>query len=127
MEDLIMSSNDKEFLVQSIRTQYTGKEFTALDELKSLDRKVKRPAKVFSYVYGSISALIIGTGMSLVMTDIGTQLGIKNSMAYGIVIGIAGIIMALINYPIHKKILNSGKKKYVGQIINLSDKAMLQQ
>lgn len=122
-----MSSNDKEFLVQSIRTQYTGKEFTALDELKSLDRKVKRPAKVFSYVYGSISALIIGTGMSLVMTDIGTQLGIKNSMAYGIVIGIAGIIMALINYPIHKKILNSGKKKYVGQIINLSDKAMLQQ
>ena len=104
-----------------------GRNLLALDELKSLDRKVKRPAKVFSYVYGSISALIIGTGMSLVMTDIGTQLGIKNSMAYGIVIGIAGIIMALINYPIHKKILNSGKKKYVGQIINLSDKAMLQQ
>lgn len=66
-----MNKNDQEFLVQKIRTQYTEKEHTGLDELKELDTKVKRPANVFAYIFGSISAIIMGAGMSLVMTDIG--------------------------------------------------------
>lgn len=64
-----MNKNDKDFLVQKIRTQYTEKENTELDALRDLDRQVKRPANVFSYVFGSISAIIMGAGMSLVMTD----------------------------------------------------------
>ena len=68
-----MNKNDKDFLVQKIRTQYTEKENTELDALRDLDRKVKRPANVFSYVFGSISAIIMGAGMSLVMTDIGRE------------------------------------------------------
>ena len=43
-----MDRNDKEFLVQKIRTQYTEKEHTQLDALKELDAKVKRPANVFA-------------------------------------------------------------------------------
>ncbi len=65
-----MNKNDQDFLVQNIRTQYTEKEHTGLDELKELDTKVKRPANVFAYIFGSISAVIMGAGMSLVMTDI---------------------------------------------------------
>ena len=38
-----MSRKDTEFLVQKIRTEYTEKEHTELDELKALDKKVKRP------------------------------------------------------------------------------------
>ena len=75
-----MNRNDKDFLVQKIRTQYTEKESTELDALKKLDRKVKRPANVFSYVFGSISAVIMGAGMSLVMTDIGGAVGIENKL-----------------------------------------------
>ena len=73
-EVIVMNKNDQEFLVQKIRTQYTEKEHTALDELKELDTKVKRPANVFASIFGSISALIMGAGMSLVMTDIGGTL-----------------------------------------------------
>ena len=40
-----MNKNDQEFLVQKIRTQYTEKEHTQLDELKALDSKVKKPAR----------------------------------------------------------------------------------
>ena len=75
-----MNRNDKDFLVQKIRTQYTEKESTELDALKKLDHKVKRPANVFSYVFGSISAVIMGAGMSLVMTDIGGTVGIENKL-----------------------------------------------
>lgn len=119
-----MNKNDQEFLVQKIRTQYTEKELTQLDELKALDSKVKKPANVFAYVFGAISAIIMGCGMSLVMTDIGTQIGMTETMVPGIVIGIIGLALVLINYPIYKRILASRKKKYAGKIIALSDKLM---
>lgn len=122
-----MNRNDQEFLVQKIRTQYTEKEHTRLDELKELDAKVKRPANVFAYVFGSISAIIMGSGMSLVMTDIGSSIGIEDAMAPGIVIGVVGMLMAIVNYPIYQKMLASHRKKYADKIMELSDKIMSNQ
>lgn len=119
-----MNKNDQEFLVHKIRTQYTEKEHTNLDELKELDAKVKRPANVFAYIFGSISAVIMGSGMSLVMTDIGATLGVENTMLYGIIIGIIGLGLAIINYPIYVKLLGSRRKKYANKIIALSDEIM---
>ena len=71
-----MNRNDQQFMAQKIRTQYVEKQSTELDELRALDAKVKRPANVFAYTFGSISAIVMGSGMSLVMTDIGQILGI---------------------------------------------------
>ena len=119
-----MSNNDQEFLVQKIRTQYTEKQHTELDELKALDAKVKKPAYVFAYTYGSVSAIIMGAGMSLVMTDIGATIGLASAMVPGIVIGVVGLCMALSTYPIYKRILNSRKKKYAPKIMALSEKIM---
>ena len=119
-----MNKNDQEFLVQKIRTQYTEKENTRLEELKALDRKVKKPANVFAYVFGTVSAIVMGCGMSLVMTDIGTQLGMTETMMPGIAIGVTGLVLALFTYPIYKRILASRKKQYAPQIIALSDKLM---
>ena len=119
-----MSNNDQEFLVQKIRTQYTEKQHTELDALKDLDAKVKRPANVFAYTYGSVSAVIMGAGMSLVMTEIGTIIGLANAMIPGIVIGIVGMGMALSTYSIYKKVLNARKKKYAPEILKLSEKIM---
>ncbi|MBQ4523873.1 MAG: hypothetical protein IJA10_13125 [Lachnospiraceae bacterium] len=69
----------------------------------------------------SIGAIIMGSGMSLVMTDIGETLGMEETMTLGIVIGVIGMFMAIINYPILKKILSSRRKKYADKIIALSD------
>ena len=117
-----MNKNDQQFMAQKIRTQYMEKQSTELDALRELDAKVKRPANVFAYVFGSISAIIMGAGMSLVMTDIGATLGMESTMVPGIVIGIVGMIMALLNYPMYKGILGSRKKKYGEKILKLSDK-----
>ncbi len=119
-----MNKNDQEFLVQKIRSQYTEKQHTELDALKALDAKVNRPANIFGYVFGVISALIMGSGMSLVMTDLGTMLGIASPMVPGVVIGIAGLVLALINYPIYKGILSHRKQKYAAEILTLSDAIM---
>ena len=120
-----MNKNDQQFMAQKIRTQYMEKESTELDALRELDAKVKRPANVFAYVFGSISAIIMGAGMSLVMTDIAEQIGLGiDPMLPGIIIGIVGMVMALVNYPIYKGILGSRKKKYGAEILKLSDKIM---
>ena len=115
---------DQEIIVQKIRAEYTQKEDTALDELKALDARVKRPANVFGYVYGSVGAIIMGSGMSMVMTDIGAMLGLSDAMPLGIAVGLVGIVMVLSTYPIYKKILASRKSQYAGQILELSERAM---
>ena len=119
-----MNQKEKEFMVQKIRTQYTERENTQLDALKALDKKVKKPANVFAVVFGIISAVVMGSGMSLVMTDIGSIIGIESPLIPGIIIGVVGLVMALLTYPMYKKILNSRKKKYANEIIKLSDNIM---
>ena len=114
--------NDKEFMVEKIRSQYTEKEQTELDALKALDAKVKKPANVFGYTYGTIGTIVMGAGMSLVMTDIGALLGMAETLVPGIAVGLVGMAMVLSTYPIYKKILNSRKKKYAAQILELSDR-----
>jgi len=116
-----MNKNDQQFMAQKIRTQYMEKQSTELDALRELDTKVKRPANVFAYTFGSLGAIIMGAGMSLVMTEIGAIIGIANTMVPGIVIGVAGMAVVLVNYPIYKKILASRKKRYADEIIKLSD------
>lgn len=117
-----MNRNDQEFIAQNIRAQYTEKKSTELDALRALDAKVKRPANTFAYIFGSISAIIMGAGMSLIMTDIGAMVNIVNTMPIGIIVGIVGMVMALANYPIYKKLLNSRKRKYAKEIMELSDR-----
>lgn len=113
---------DTEFMVEKIRSQYTEQAHTELDELKVLDAKVKKPAYGFGYTYGSIGAVIMGAGMSLVMTGIGKVIGLTSALVPGILIGVTGMGMTLTTYPIYKKILNSRKKKYARQILELSER-----
>jgi hypothetical protein len=117
-------NNDQEFLVQKIRSQYTEKQEGDLEELKELDAKVKLPANVFGYTFGAIGSIVMGSGMSLVMTDIGTYLGLRNPLFPGIIVGIVGLIMVSSCYPIYKLILNCRKKKYAAEILELSEAIM---
>ena len=125
-EEINMNRNDQQFAAQKIRAQYLEKQTTDLDALRELDAKVKRPANVFAYIFGIVSAVIMGAGMSLVMTDIGTVIGLADALIPGIAVGVVGMLLALSNYPIYKGILNSRKKKYGAEILALSEKIMKQ-
>lgn len=116
-----MNKNDQTFIVQKIRSQYIEKESSELDKLRELDRAVHRPVNIFAYVFGSISAIIMGAGMSLVMTDIGSMIGIVKPLIPGIIIGIVGMAMAAVNYPIYKRILSGRKNKFGAKILEISD------
>ena len=119
-----MNRNDQQFMAQKIRAQYVEKTPSELDALRELDAKVKRPANVFAYTFGSISAVVMGAGMSLVMTDVGAAIGMTDALVPGIAIGVVGLGMALLTYPMYKGILASRKKKYGAEILKLSEKIM---
>ena len=105
--------------IEKIRASYTEKEITNFDKLKELDKKVKWPAKIFAYIFGSISSLVLGTGMCFAMKVIGATLSF--AMPLGIGIGLLGILLVSINYPIYKALLKKRKSKYSSQIVELSD------
>ena len=109
--------NTDKIYAESIAKEYAPKESSKIIALRKLDRKAKRPATVFTYTFGTIFSLVFGTGMCLAMQVIGNGM---LHMAIGIGIGIVGIIGCSINYPIYKKILAQGKKKYAFEIVELA-------
>ena len=85
---------------------------------RKLDAKAKLPAAIFTYSFGIIMSLVLGIGMCLAMGVIGGSTTL--SMVAGIIIGTVGIIGVSVNYPIYKKLLASGKKKYAFEIMTLA-------
>ena len=117
-----MTKTKEEMIAEKIKASYTERQPTKLEALRALDARVKRPATVFAYIWGSISAIIMGCGMSLIMTNIGEIIKMTgDNMLIGIIIGSVGLILSLLTYPIFKGILKSRQKKYAEKIITLSD------
>ena len=111
--------NTDKIYAEQIANEYAPKQTSKVKALKKLDAKAKNPATIFTYTFGTISALVLGVGMCLAMGVIGT--GTAMSMAFGIVVGVLGIWGASINYPIYKKIVTKSKEKYAGDIIKLAN------
>ena len=109
--------NTDKIIAESIAKEYAPKEHSKIVALKKLDAKAKRPANIFAYTFGIISALVAGTGMCLAMQVIGGTLPL---MIVGIVVGVVGFTCCGINYPIYKKMLEKGKNKYAYEIVELA-------
>ena len=113
--------SEKEKIVKHIKEGYEPKTKTKYDELIALNRRVELPAYIFAYTFGIIASLILGLGMCLAMQVIGTGIPL---MVLGIVIGVIGIALVSVNYPIFLAIMKSRKKKYAEKIIALSDELL---
>lgn len=111
---------DQEFIVQKIRSQYTETAHTELDALKELDAKVKKPANVFACLYGSLGAVVMGAGMSLFMTKLGAIFG-SFAMLIGVVIGITGIVLIALAYPVYNRVLHKERERIAPEILRLTE------
>ena len=110
--------NTNKIYAEQIANEYAPKEESKVKALKKLDAKAKLPAIIFTYVFGIVSALLLGTGMCFCMGVLG-----NNSIVFmilGIAIGSIGIIGASINYYLYSKFLNKQKRKYASDILNLA-------
>lgn len=109
--------NTDKIWAETIAKDYAPKDNSKITALKKLDRKAKLPAVVFAYSFGIASSLVAGLGMCLAMQVIGSG---KNFFILGILLGILGFIGWGANYPIYKRLLEKGKKKYAYEIVELA-------
>ena len=103
---------------ERIASEYAQRPASKLVALKKLDRKAKLPAQIFTYAFGIAGALILGVGMCLCMGVLGQ--GLPMAMPLGIVTGVIGIGVVSINYPVYKRLLEKGKKKYAFDVMELA-------
>lgn len=110
--------NTDKIYAQQLANEYTPKDTSKVIKLRKLDKKAKQGANIFAYSFGIFSALVFGNGMCLSMKIIGN--GSTALTVLGIIIGIIGIALVSVNYPIYKKLLEKGKKKYAFEIVELA-------
>ena len=114
--------------IKAIRKKYAAPQEAEdkMAQLRRLDAAVTQKATTVSLVFGIIGALIMGMGMSLAMTDIGKIIGLLEGMAMlvGIPLGIVGIVLVSVAYPIYNCIIKKERKKIAPEIIRLTDELM---
>lgn len=109
--------------IKKIRDKYVKTEESSLEKVRRLDNAVTTKATVFSLVFGIIGTLILGLGMSIIMTDFGNPLG-SAAMPIGIILGIIGAVLAAFAYPIYCFTLKYGREKIAPEIIKLTEELM---
>ena len=121
------SANEQAEL-KRIRDKYTAPTEVEdkMTRLRRLDASVTNTAQAVALVLGVIGTLILGFGMSLVMTELAESLGLSGdaAMVIGIIIGIFGGILASLAYPIYNAIVKAKRKKIAPEIIRLTDELM---
>ena len=112
--------------IKRIRQKYLSQEEDSMTRLRKLDASATSKATVIALVIGIVGALILGTGMSLIMTDLAVLLGMTGmtNMIVGIVAGVLGIILVILAYPIYGKVLKKERDKIAPEILRLSDELM---
>ena len=94
-----------------------------MDQLRKLHAIPTHKAQTVSLVVGIIGTLILGTGMSLCMTDLSGFLG-GTAMFIGIPVGIAGMVLVALAYPLYNRILKAERQKIAPEILRLSDELL---
>ena len=114
--------------IKAIRKKYIAPEEKEdkMAQLRRLDAGVVQKAQIVSLVFGIIGALLLGLGMSLIMSDFSKILGGFEFMAMfiGVVIGVGGIVLISLAYPMHNRIIKKEREKIAPEIIRLTDELM---
>ena len=113
--------------IKKIRAKYEAPEEAKVDKmalLRSLDEGVTRKGTTAALVIGVISTLVMGTGMSLIMTDLGDILKLPYALLIGVVLGLIGMIGVAMAYPVYNKITQKERERITPEILRLTDELM---
>lgn len=119
------SANEQEE-IKRIRQKYMAQEEDGMQRLRKLDAQATGKATMVSLVLGIIGALVMGIGMSLIMTELAGILGMTymGSIIVGVVCGVVGMILVALAYPVYKKVLKSERDKIAPEVLRLSEELL---
>ena len=94
-----------------------------MEQLRKLDASVTTKAMVYSLATGILGALILGTGMSLVMSELGNLLGAL-AMPVGVALGLIGLVLVALAYPLYNRTLKKERQRIAPLILQLTEELM---
>ena len=109
--------------VEAIRKKYLPKVEDKMEKLRRLHYSATQKAQAASIAVGVLGALILGTGMSLCMTDLGAALG-HLAMVIGILVGVLGLVMVSLAYPLFNTVLRKERQRIAPEILRLSEELL---
>jgi len=114
--------------LKRIRDKYTAptEAEDKMTRLRRLDASVTNTAQTASLILGVLGTLILGFGMSLIMTDLAKALMLTKdtAMVIGIIVGVIGGIIASLAYPVYNLIVKAKRKRLAPEIIRLTDELL---
>lgn len=109
--------------IKNIRKKYAAPEEDKMEQLRRLDQQTARKARARAITLGVIGALILGAGMSLAMTELsGLPAGV--AMFVGIPVGLVGIALVALAYPVYNRALKKERQRVAPEILRLTDELM---
>lgn len=109
--------------IEAIRKKYLPKEEDKMARLRKLHSIPTAKAQSASLILGVLGSLLLGTGMSLCMTDIGAALGIF-AMVIGILVGIIGLVLVSLAYPVYNRVLKNERTRIAPEILRLTEELL---
>lgn len=114
--------------LKRIRDKYSAPTETEdkMARLRRLDACVTGTAQAWALVLGVIGTLLLGFGMSLIMSGLAEVLGLSGAaaVAIGITAGIIGGGLACLAYPAYNAILGAMRRRHGPEILRLTDELM---
>ena len=104
--------------IETIRRQYKVEEKAqgGVERLRTLHSKVVGTATAISLAFGVGGTLIFGGGMALALEF--------DKLVVGIILSVIGAIPMALAYPMYKRVLDDGKRKYGDEILRLSEELL---
>ncbi|MBE6979902.1 MAG: AbrB family transcriptional regulator [Ruminococcaceae bacterium] len=109
--------------VEAIRKKYLPKEEDKMEQLRRLHHSATQKAQAASIALGIIGTLIFGLGLSLCLTELSGFLG-GTAMFVGIPVGLGGLVMLALAYPVYNTVLRRERKKIAPEILRLTEELL---
>ena len=116
-------SAERQQEIEAIRKKYLPKEEDKMEQLRRLHSIPTQKAQAASIAIGVLGTLILGTGMSLCMTELGAVLG-HWTMVVGILVGVLGLAMVAMAYPLYNSVLRKERQRIAPEILRLSEELL---
>lgn len=116
-------SAERQQEIKAIRKKYLPKEEDKMEQLRRLHSIPTQKAQAASIAIGVVGTLILGTGMSLCMTDLGAALG-HLAMGIGILVGLLGLVLVALAYPVYNIVLRKERQRIAPEILRLTDELL---
>lgn len=109
--------------IDRIRKKYAPKEEDKMAQLRALDASVGKKAMAWALSVGIIGALLLGIGMSLLMTDFGNVLSVSSELTavIAVAVGLVGIALIVAAYPVHRRTVRKERQKIAPTILRLTE------